>query len=155
MTTKFTAATTYTNVVTTELNALADDTPALGSALSNDADTSTELQMLANFKIELPTTGSRTTSPQVSLLLVPDDGAGTYSDAATLETAGNHIARYADGTAVTFALDAGTTARTFVAVGVQLPNSNFKPGLLNEADAALAATLNIISMSGRYGVDDA
>lgn len=145
----FTERTTGANIVTTELNALADDTAALiSTALSNDA--STERDLLADFLITLPLQGgARDASAQVSLLIVAEVNS-TYGDTATLRTASNHIARYADGTAVTLTLDAATTARTMTVFGVQIPNANYKVGLLNETAQALAATGNTIFKSGNY-----
>jgi hypothetical protein len=147
---KFTEAGTGAAVVTAELNSLADDTAAASSTVySNDA--SGERALLANFLITIAEQGSaRAGSPcQVSLLIIPEVNS-VYGDVATLATAANCIARRADGSACTFALDAAVTARTLTAAGVQLPNSNYKIGLLNESGQAFAASGNSIWMSGSY-----
>jgi len=90
----------------------------------------------------------------VSLLIVPDDGAGTFPTTDPLATAENYIARYADGTAATFTSDTTAGAFVHVATGIQLPNANYKVGLLNHSGAALAASGNTIQASGTYSVDD-
>lgn len=150
MTMKYTEATTATQVVTTELNALADDAAAVGSALSNDA--STERNTLANFQIVLALQGSaRDASSQVSLLIVPEVGTSTYGDTSTLKTARHCIARDSAGRAMTFELDAATTARTLTLQNVVIPNANYKVGLLNESGYALAGSGNSISMTGAFG----
>ena len=143
--------TTGASIVTTELNALADDTAALvATALSNDA--STERALLADFAIHIALQASaRTGSPcRVALLLVPEVNS-VFGDVATLATAANHVARYADGTLAYLTLDAAVTARDLTLSGIQLPPANFKVGLLNESGYALAATGNTIWMSGTYG----
>jgi hypothetical protein len=146
----FTEAGTGAAVVTAELNSLADDAAAIAStALSNDA--STERKLLANFVVAIAEQGSaRAGSPcRVGLLIIPEVNS-VYGDAATLATAGNYIARYADGTQCYFSLDAAVTARSLSLAGVQIPNSNFKVGLLNESGQALAASGNSVWMSGTY-----
>jgi hypothetical protein len=153
MTAKYVERTTGASIVTTELNSLANDAAALiSTALSNDA--STERNLLADFMIVLAEqSGARDASAAVSLLIVPEVNS-TYGDSATLLTAKNYIARMADGTACTFTLDAAVTARSLTMAGVQLPNANYKVGLLNETGQALAASGNSIWKTGDYGSDD-
>lgn len=159
MTLKFTERDTGTTVVTTELNSLADDTAALiSTALSNDA--STERDLFADFSISLAVQGSaRDASAQVSLMIVPEI-ASAYGDVsgadvtANLKLTANYIARAADGTAATFDLDAAVTARVITVAGIQIPNANYKVGLLNETGQALAATGNTITKSGNYSSAD-
>lgn len=147
---KYSEAGTGAAAVTAELNSLADDTAALASTASSN-DASTERALMANFLIVLATQGSaRSGSPcQVSLLIVPEVNS-VYGDVATLLTAAHYIAKRADGSACTFTLDAATTARSISIAGVQLPNSNFKVGLLNESGYALASSGNSIWMSGAF-----
>ena len=147
---KFTEAGTGASVVTAELNSLADDAAALAStALSNDA--SAERKTLANFLITIAEQGgARAGSPcRMALLIVPEVNA-VYGDVAALVNAGNYVARYADGTQCYINLDAAVTARAFSLSGVQLPNANYKVGLLNESGQALAASGNSVWMSGTY-----
>jgi hypothetical protein len=145
----YTERTTGAVIVSTELNALADDAAAVQSSpLSNDA--SSERALLADFLVVLALQGgARAADAQVSLLIVPEVNS-VYGDTATLKTAQKYIARQADGTAATWTLDAATTARNLTVSRVQLPNANYKVGLLNESGQALAATLNTIWMSGSY-----
>lgn len=150
---KYTERTTGVSIVTTELNSLADDTAALiTTPLSNDA--STERELFADFIVAIAEQGSaRDAAGTVSLLIVPEVNS-TYGDTATLATAGNYVARTADGSAVELVLDAAVTARTMTFANVRLPNANYKVGLLNETGQALAATGNSIFMSGAYSTEN-
>ena len=149
MSSKYTTLATVTAVATTELNALADDTAAVGAAYDNSVG-----WPLGRFEIILPTQGgARDGSAQVTLLLVPEGTAAAYGDVATLLTAAHTKAYKVTGDAVVLTLDAAATARTLVVDGVRVPHGNFKPGLLNESGQALAATGNIINMA-LYGMQD-
>jgi hypothetical protein len=143
----YTERTTGAAVVTTELNALANDTAAVGAALSNDA--STERNLLADFMIVIPEQGGARDGGAISLLIVPEVNS-TYGDVASVKTALIHVAHRDDGTLCSFVLDSAVTARTITIQNVKLPNANFKVGLLNESGYALAATGSSIWMSGRY-----
>lgn len=153
MSVKFTERTTGSNVVTTELNALADDAAAVVStALSNDA--STERDFLADFIVTIATQASaRAASGTISMVIVPVVNA-TVGDYATLATASNYVARYADGTPVTVELDAAVTSRVMTLSGVQIPNCDYHVGILNETGQALAATGNTVFKSGNYTTDN-
>ena len=156
MTAKFTEATTMVEVANAELDSLADTHGAIGSTVvSNDA--STERNTLANFRVEIGLQTARSADAQIHLLIVPDDGAGNYGEvvASDTQTPQSYKARYEDGTYVVWELDAAVTARTLTACGVQVPNGNFKVGLLNDTGQALGASgISYIYISGRYGVDD-
>ena len=143
----YTERTTGAAVVTTELNALANDTAAVGSALSNDS--SDERNLLADFMIVIPLQGGARDGGAISLLIVPAVNSA-YGDVATVATALIHIARRDDGSLCSFVLDSAVTARTITISNVKLPNADFKVGLLNESGQALAATGNSIWMSGKY-----
>lgn len=153
MSVKFTERTTGSMVVTSELNALAADSAAVVStALSND--TTDERNLMADFIVSIAEQASaRTAAGTVSLIIVPTVNANT-GDYATLATASNYVARLADGTPATFELDAAVTARVLTVSGVQLPNSNYYVGVLNETGQALAATANTIFKSGDYTTDN-
>jgi hypothetical protein len=147
---KFSEAGTGAALLTAELNSLADDAAAVSAATYSN-DSSAERALLANFLIIIAEQGSaRAGSPcQVSLLLVPEVN-GVFGDTATLATAAGHVARRSDGSACTFALDAAVTGRSLAIASVQLPNSNYKVGLLNESGQAFAASGNTIWMSGTF-----
>ena len=144
----YTERTTGTTVVSTELNALANDTAALVStALSNDA--SDERNLLADFMIVIAEQAGARDGGAISLLNVPEVNS-TYGDVATVQTALIHIAHRDDGTTCSFVLDSAVTARTITVSNVKIPNGNYKVGLLNESGQALAATGNSIFMTGKY-----
>jgi len=151
---KYTEATTLTSKVTTELNSLADDGAALISTeLSNDA--STERDLYANFAVTIAEQGSARdsgTDNLVSLLIVPEGlSGGVYTDAvAALNLAASYIAKDKDGNDVTWTLDDAVTDRELTWAAVRVPNCDYKIGLLNRSSQALAASGNIIYMSGTY-----
>lgn len=144
----YTERTTGTTVVSTELNALANDTAALVStALSNDA--SDERNLLADFMIVIAQQGGARDGGAITLLIVPEVNS-TYGDVATVKTALIHAAHQDDGTVCSFVLDSAVTARAITVSYVKIPNGNYKVGLLNESGQALAATGNSIFMTGKY-----
>lgn len=153
MSVQFIERTTGASIVTTELNSLADDTAAvISTALSNDA--SDERDLLADFLIVIAEQGSaRAADATISLLMVPEVNS-VYGDTSTLKTATNYIARTADGTAVTLTLDAAVSGRSMTVAAVQLPNANYKVGLLNATGQALASSGNSIFKSGNYTTDN-
>ena len=154
MSLKYTERTAATSIVTSELNSLTDDTAALITTPRENGD-STARNLLADYRITVAEQGSaRGADAEVSLLIVPEVNA-TYGDTATLRTASNYIARLADGSAATFALDAAVTAREITVSGVQVPNGDYQVGLLNATGQALAATGNVIYETGRYSTEDA
>lgn len=145
---KYTERATGASIVTTELNALANDTAALiSTALSNDD--SLERNLMADFMIVIPEQSGARDGGAISLLIVPEVN-NTYGDVATVQTALIHIAHRDDGTLCSFVLDSAVTARTITVSHVKLPNANYKVGLLNESGNALAATGNSIWMTGKY-----
>ena len=149
---RYTEATTLTSRVTSELNSLASGGgPALVStALSNDA--STERATFTNVTVVLAAqAGARTAGDSVSLLVVPAGVADPYSGvAAASAIAANYIARDRTGTAVTWTLDPATTARELTWANVQLPNSDYKVGLINNTTQNLASSGNAIYTSGSF-----
>lgn len=159
MSVKYVERTTGASIITTELDALADNrTAVITTALSNDV--STERDLRADFLVYLDTQGgARDASAQISLLMLPEVNS-TYPEVAgadataDLVLAASYIAKDADGNACTATLDAATTARNIVFAGVQLPNANYKVGILQETNQALAATGNTVWKTGNYTVDD-
>lgn len=159
MSVKYVERTTGAQAMSTEMDALADNRVAVAtSALSNDV--STERNLRADFLLYLDTQGgARDASAQVSLLILPEvnstypEVAGADATADLVLSAG-YIAKDADGNDCTRTLDAAVTARNVVFAGVQLPNANYKPAILQETNQALAATSNTLWKSGDYTVDD-
>ena len=148
---RYTEASELTQVIKTELDGLASGSSALGNTqLSNNS--STTRNTLANFAVTLGTfQDARDTTLEVSLLIVPAGNGGTeYTDAIVSGVSTSYIARYADGTAVTWDLDAATTARDLTAAGVQIPNGEYKVGIYNNSGGQFAANGNIVYMSGTY-----
>lgn len=152
--TRYTEATTLTQIMNTELDTLADDDAVLTTTdLSNDA--STERNTLANFAVTIGTQTARTTSPAnlISLLIVPEgNSGGVYTDVeADMDVALSYIAKRQDGSDVTWGLDDSTADRELTAHGVLIPNSDYRVGILNRSSQALGGSgINYVYMSGTY-----
>lgn len=118
-----------TNILTTELNSLAN---AAASAASAAIDNTTNLDMFMDLELNLATQGAaRSTGAIVSVYMVSTlDGGTTYADANT---------GVAELVAV-FPLDAATTARVAVRRGVPLSGNLFKLVVLNGTGQAFAAS---------------
>ena len=126
------------DLLTTELNTLANNTLcSIGSAV----DPSGSLE--ANIKLILGTQTARSAGAVVYLWLVPEE-ATVYSDATEA------CLGIPD---VIFPLDAATTARTIVVPNVKLPNANFKAIVKNATGQAFAASGNTVTYE-RYAIDN-
>lgn len=133
------------NVMTTELNALADGGLMItASALSNDA--SAELELYADFRLYLATQGSaRDSGANVTMWILPEvDGTYPYGS-ASLEPQAELIIGG-------FSFDAATIARYAVLRDVPLPPSDFHVILKNDTGQTLAATLNTLRME-RHSIE--
>ncbi len=150
---KYTAMTTMAGILSSELNALANNGAALDAdAESNDADASGERLTLRNFQVYLGVQTARTGDGTVSLLIVPEGVTSQYGDvdAADPNLASSYIARRDDGSAVTWTLPNSTAAVRLTAANVRIPMGNYKVGLLNRSSQALAATGNTVHASGAF-----
>lgn len=133
------------NVMTTELNSLADASLAITSAaLSNDA--AAELELYADFRLYLATQGSaRDSGANVTMWILPEvDGTYPYGS-ASLEPQPELIVG-------SFSFDAATTARYAVLRDIPLPPSDFHVVVKNNTGQALAATANTIRME-RHSIE--
>lgn len=142
MATLFTAEDTIETWMSTDLNALADATNVLSSALSNDAAT-TERRPYANIEIFTGTQTARSTDAVISLYIIPEVDDTNYGDATNYEN-------YYIGSV---SLDAAVTARYSIITMVTLPPSDFKIVLRNDTGQAFAATGNTVKAK-RFGFED-
>jgi hypothetical protein len=125
------------NVMTTELNAIANAAGAItATALSNDA--AGELHPYATFELYLATQGTaRVAGATVSMYILAELSDNYQYGGASL--------RPNCAPDAIFYFDAAVTARYAVAKNVSLPPTNFHVVLWNETGQTLAATGNILS----------
>lgn len=120
----------------TAFQTLADDTASATATVV----TVTTRNTFRDFVVQIGAQGgARDASAQVSLLIIPDYTT-ISADVATLKTAQNYIARDRAGRAVTWTLDAATTARDLTWSGIMIPAVNYYIGVLNETAQAFAGT---------------
>ena len=137
----------FETILSAELNSLADGgNKIVGAALSNDA-AATERRLFGNFSLSLAAQGTaRKIRGKVDLYILPEVNdvfsyGGDSLDPSLLDFVGS------------FMFDATTTARVSILQGIRLPNSNFKPLLINDTGQALAATGNTLIVE-RDGYED-
>jgi len=136
------------NVLTTELNALANSANKItGTAVSNDQ--AAELDMYADFTLYLAEQASaRDAGGRVDLYILPQsDGTNYPYGGDALDPSPNHWVG-------SFVFDAAVTARYEVLRGILLPPADFHVLVINETGQALAATLNTLTMR-RYNIESA
>lgn len=137
---KWNAPDSVENVLTTELNALADGANKItGTAVSNDQ--AGELDMYGDFTLYLGTQGSaRDANAFVALYILP------RSDETNYPYGGDSLDPAPNLWSANFLLDAAVTARYAVIRGVLLPPMDFHVLLINETGQELAATGNTLSL---------
>lgn len=143
-TSKWEAAQTAENALTTELNSLANGSRAIsGTAVSND----TEKDFYASIELYLATQGSaRSSGAYVALYIVYSHDGSNFSigDASVAPSIHSHIANVD--------LDAATTARYVVIPQVLLAPLDFKIVVENRTGQALASSGNTVKIR-RYNVE--
>lgn len=128
---KWSALSSITSYLSTDLNSLASGAQFLGAAIDNDT---TRAQFMA-LELNLAAQGSaRSAGAWVGVyLLASIDGTNfTYGSSSVDAPPSTLVAR--------FALDASTTARYVVVVDVPLPATDFKLLLENNTGQAFAAS---------------
>jgi len=125
------------NVMTTELNAIANAAGAItATALSNDA--AGELHLFATFELYLAAQGSARTEGAAVLMYILPETSDNYSfGGASLQPL--------QAPDIVFSFDAATTARYVAVSSIQLPPTNFHIVLWNSTGQTLAATGNILA----------
>lgn len=134
---KLEAHTAASDILTTELNTLADGANKLSAALSNDA--AGELYLYADFELFVSTQGSaRSSDARVDLYILVEQDTTNYT------YGGDSVDPPRNSWVGSFLFDAAVTARYNHIRGVALPPTDFKVLLINETGQALAATLNVL-----------
>ena len=143
---KYTEEGAVTTVMSTELNALADNDQAISSsAFSNDA--ASERNIFASYEIYIPAQGgARDASAAIILAIVPEVDDANYASYDDEKLMDNLSVKE-------FTLDAAATAVYLVVNDVKLPPSDYKVALRQETNQALAATLNTVK-ERRYSYED-
>lgn len=134
-------------VMTTDLNSLADGGNVLSAAQSNDG--AGELDLLVDVELDLAAQGSaRDSGAYVALyLLTSSDGTNyDYGDGSTDPALTNWVGN--------FPLDAATNARRVSIRGIPLPPSNYKWLLQNNTGQAFASSGTILTEK-RYNLSSA
>lgn len=128
------------NVLTTELNSLADGNV---SALSPEQNNGTNLDTLADFQIDLASLTISSTNAYVTVYIVPTVDGTNYPDMAA-GSYGNYAAQYAVGTALIKNVSAAA-ARACLS-RIPLPPGKYKVALRNSVGAALASSGNTVAI---------
>lgn len=147
MTLKYTAEGTATQVMTTELNALAtSDQIISSSSYSNDA-AGTERQIYAEYSLYVAVQGgARTGGNLIELAMLPAADGTNFPDWDEENLFDNYTVK-------AWKVDAAVTARTFVVTDIKLPPSDYKLAIRNESGQALAAADSILT-ERRYSYED-
>lgn len=135
------------NVLTTELNSLADGNV---SALSSEQTNASTLDIFGDLQLDLASLTIASTAAYVGVYFVPSVDGTNYPD-WTSGAYANYMAQYLVGIILVKNVSA-TTARANGS-GMALPPGKFKVALRNATGAALAAsgnTLGIRDYAGSY-----
>jgi hypothetical protein len=130
--------TTIANVLTTELNSLADGNV---SALSSEFDNTTNLDMFADLQLDLASLTISSTVAFVTLFVVPTIDGTNYPDFSSGAIANYHL-QYARATALVKNVSAATARVNFEEV--RIGPGKFKFALRNGTGAALASSGNTL-----------
>lgn len=146
MVSKYTADDSTANILTTELNSLADGANKItGTALSNDA--AAERDLLARFRLTLAAQGAaRDADAAVYMYFLPEENGTFAFGGDSLDPASEHCVWI-------FRYDATTAARSNVSPPIQLPAGDFHVLLINETGEAFASSGNTLTyqrLNGGY-----
>ncbi len=128
------------NVLTTELNSLADGNT---SALSAERDNGTNLDRYADFQLDLASVTISSAAAYVTVYVVPTVDGTNYPDWSS-STYANHDTQYAVGIMFVKGVTAATARSTLT--GVALPPGKYKVALRNSCGASLAASGNTLAI---------
>lgn len=128
------------NVLTTELNSLAD---AATTALSSEIDNSTNKYTLADFQLDLASVTISSTTAYCTVFIVPTVDGTNYPDWGS-STYANYDAQYAVGTILVKNVSAAAARANLV--GIMVPPGKFKVALRNSTGAAHAASGNTLAI---------
>lgn len=128
------------SVLTTELNSLATGNAC---ALSSEQDNGTNLDIYADFQLDLASLTISSSGAYVSVYIVPSVDGTNYPDWAT-GTGGGYQTQYLAGVILVKNVSA-TTARANLS-GVALPPGKFKVAVRNTVGASFASSGNTLKI---------
>lgn len=128
------------NQLTTELNSLADGTVC---ALSSQYDNTSNLDMFADFELDLASLTITSANAFVTIFIVPSIDGTNYPDWSTGTYAAYH-SQYARGNGIVKAVSA-TTARVNIEE-VRIGPNKFKVAVRNGLGVAFASSGNTLGM---------
>lgn len=118
---------TLTNAITTEANSLANGSAAVGT----DIDNTTNLDLWADFQLDVTFGTNPTAGSSVDLYLVPSIDGTNFADSAVLPPT------YQVGS---FILRAVTTAQKVAVTGVRLTPGHWKTAIINNSGQSFPAS---------------
>lgn len=136
---------TFTTLVSTELNSLANNAAALGSTVFDNA---TELWPFGQFELTVTFSSAPTANNTIDLYLIPSIDGTNYGDAITGASGSAPSTSYLGS----FPLRAVTTLqRVPLGAGgqagrIELPPSKFKIFAINKSGAAMPSSGSLIKM---------
>jgi len=130
------------NVLTTELNSLADGSV---TALSSEVDNTTNKSMYADLQLDLASLTISSTTAYVDVFIVPTVDGTNYPDWTSGAVANYHQQYYAGSIAVKNVSAAAARAN---ASYIQIPPGKFKWAVRNGTGASLAGSGN--TLAARY-----
>ncbi len=131
------------NVLTTELNSLADGAfSAVGSVIDND----TNLDQFASFLINLASLNPTAGAYLQIFLVQSNDGGSTYEDPPSSTNPGLHMTATPPLNVAT-----GSGTKRIVSPAIRIPPGKFKAVLFQKCNVALAASANTVAM---YSAND-
>lgn len=140
------AVSSFTSIVTSELNSLASGNAILGStAIANSTNEDMEIECSFTTGGSITPTGS----PFVSLYLYPLNGDGTtygdgrFGSAAAGPPPSNYYVGFC-GVPAAAGTQFGTFGIPFIGSRILLPHGNFKPVFYNSTGVTLSSTGNIL-----------
>lgn len=137
----------YTNIMTTELNALANGNAIIGATTISNG---TNFDMEAEFSFGSSTSVTPTGFPFIGLYLMPLNsdatsyGDGRFGSAAAGPPPSNYYVGYMGVNAAAGAVT-GSFGLPFMGSRIILPKGTFKPLLYNQLGVAMAATGNVLA----------
>lgn len=127
------------NVLTTELNSLADGTV---TALGSQVDNTTNLDMVVDFQLDLASLTISSANAYVNVYIVPTIDGTNYPDSVT--TYANFMAGYLVGSIPVKAVSA-TTARATL-TGILIGPGKFKVAVRSMLGVSMAASGNTLGI---------
>lgn len=136
MAVNYSTTTSKGDILSTELNSLANDAY---TAVGTEVDNATDQNLFADFELDVTYGTAPDANSVCSLYLIPAVDGTNYADG------GGSVAPPANTFVGNFQLRAVTTAQKIALTRIAIPNAKFKPVVLNGAGQAMAASGNTLA----------